>query len=96
MGLRYRRLQQPWPLLLASSIKLLVSPLVVLAAARWIGLQEPYLQAVVLEGAMPTQLLTFVIADRVGLDVERLAVCILINTAASFVTIPLLHGWLLG
>jgi malate permease and related proteins len=50
----------------------------------------------VLEGAMPTQLLTFVIADRVGLDVERLAVCILINTAASFVTIPLLNGWLFG
>ena len=96
MGLRYRRLQQPWPLLLASSIKLLVSPLVVLAAARWIGLEPPYLQAVVLEGAMPTQLLTFVIADRVGLDVERLALCILLNTAASFVTIPLLQGWLFG
>jgi len=28
--------------------------------------------------------------------VERLAVCILINTAASFVTIPLLNGWLFG
>ena len=96
MGLRYRRIHQPLPLLLASAIKLLVSPLVVFAAASWIGLQQPYLQAVVLEGAMPTQLLTFVIADRVGLDVERLAVCILINTAASFVTIPLLNGWLFG
>jgi predicted permease len=94
MGLRYRRIHQPLPLLLASAIKLLVSPLVILAAARWIGLQEPYLEAVVLEGGMPTQLLTFVIADRVGLDVERLALCILLNTAASFVTIPLLHGWL--
>jgi predicted permease len=51
---------------------------------------------VVLEGAMPTQLLTFVIADRVGLDVERLALCILLNTAASFVTIPLLQRWLFG
>jgi predicted permease len=96
MGLRYRRIHQPLPLLLASAIKLLVSPLVVFAAASWIGLQQPYLQGVVLEGAMPTQLLTFVIADRVGLDVERLAVCILINTAASFVTIPLLNGWLFG
>jgi predicted permease len=94
MGLRYRRIHQPLPLLLASAIKLLVSPLVILVAARWIGLQDPYLQAVVLEGGMPTQLLTFVIADRVGLDVERLALCILLNTAASFLTIPLLHGWL--
>ena len=95
MGLRYRRIHQPLPLLTASAIKLLVSPLVILIAARWIGLQEPYLQAVVLEGGMPTQLLTFVIADRVGLDTERLALCILINTAASFLTIPLLQGWLL-
>jgi predicted permease len=96
MGLRYRPIHRPLPLLLASAIKLLVSPLVVFAAASWIGLQQPYLQAVVLEGAMPTQLLAFVIADRVGLDVERLAVCILINTAASFVTIPLVNAWLFG
>ena len=33
MGLRYRRIHQPLPLLLASAIKLLVSPLVVFAAA---------------------------------------------------------------
>jgi hypothetical protein len=38
------------------------------------GIREPYFQAVVLEGAMPTQLLTVVIADRVDLDVERRAV----------------------
>lgn len=94
MGLRYRRIEEPLPLVLVSVIKLLLSPLVVLAAASWIGVQEPYLRAVVLEGAMPTQLLTFAIADRVGLDVERLAVCILVNTAASFITIPLLDAWL--
>jgi hypothetical protein len=96
MGLRYRRIRQPMPLLLASAIKLLVSPLVVFAAAGWMGIREPYFQAVVLEGAMPTQLLSVVIADRVGLDVERLAVCILINTTASFVTVPLLNRWLFG
>lgn len=47
-----------------------------------------------LEGARPSQLLSFVIADRLGLDVELLSVCILINTDASFLTTSLLNGWL--
>lgn len=88
MGLRYRRIYQPLPLIIASGIKLLISPLVVFSIATLIEVRSPYLEAIVLEGAMPTQLLTFVIADRVGLNSERLALCILINTAASFVTIP--------
>lgn len=96
MGLRYRRIHQPLPLLIASAIKLLISPLVVLGVALLIGLQAPYLEAVVLEGAMPTQLLTFVIADHVGLNSERLALCILINTAASFFTIPAMKALLFG
>lgn len=94
MGLRYRPIRRPLPLLLASAIKLLLSPLLVFALARWIGVQAPYLEPLVLEGAMPSQLLTFVIADRAGLDAERLALCILINTAACFFTIPLIHALL--
>lgn len=96
MGLRYRRIYQPLPLIIASGIKLLISPLVVFGIATSIGLQSPYLEAVVLEGAMPTQLLTFVIADRVGLNAERLALCILMNTAASFLTIPAIKTLLFG
>lgn len=96
MGLRYRRIDQPLPLLVASGIKLLISPVVIFGVATLIGVQAPYLQAVVLEGAMPTQLLTFVIADRVGLNSERLALCILINTAASFLTIPAMKTLLFG
>ena len=91
MGLRYRSIQRPLPLLTAAAIKLLLSPLVVFAIASWIGVQSPYFEPLVLEGAMPSQLLTFVIADRIGLDAERLAMCILINTAACFFTIPLLR-----
>ncbi|PZV01885.1 MAG: hypothetical protein DCF32_15630 [Leptolyngbya sp.] len=96
MGLRYRRIYQPLPLIVASGIKLLISPLVVFGVAILIGVQAPYLEAVVLEGAMPTQLLTFVIADRIGLNVERLALCILLNTAASFLTIPAMKTLLFG
>ncbi|MEH2411608.1 AEC family transporter [Nostoc sp.] len=96
MGLRYRRIYQPLPLLIAGGIKLLISPLVVFGIATLIGIQSPYLEAIVLEGAMPTQLLTFIIADRIGLNSERLALCILINTAASFLTIPLMKTLLFG
>ncbi|MGA7932771.1 MAG: AEC family transporter [Kovacikia sp.] len=96
MGLRYRLIYQPFPLIIASGIKLLISPLVVFSIATLIGVQSPYLEAVALEGAMPTQLLTFVIADRVGLNSERLALCILINTAASFLTIPAMKTLLFG
>ena len=53
MGLRYRRIHQPLPLLLASAIKLLVSALVVFAAASWIGLQQLYLQALCWRGPCP-------------------------------------------
>ena len=45
---------------------------------------------------MPSQLLTSVIADRIGLDVERLALCILLSTACSFVTLPLIRMLLPG
>jgi predicted permease len=96
LGLRYRPIQRPLPLLLASAIKLLLSPLLVFGLARWVGVQAPYFEALVLEGAMPSQLLTFVIADRVGLNAERLALCILLNTAASFLTIPLIRTLLVG
>lgn len=96
MGLRYQAIRKPFPLVVASIIKLLVSPFVVFAIASWIGVAAPFFDALVLEGAMPSQLLTFVIADRVGLNAERLALCILVNTAASFFTIPLIKTFLLA
>ena len=73
MALRYRAIRKPLPLVVASVIKLLVSPVVMFAVASWIGVTAPFFDALVLEGAMPSQLLTFVIADRVGLNAERLA-----------------------
>ena len=57
-------------------------------------MKPPYFEAVTLEGAMPTQLLTLVIADRFNLDSKLLAQVILINTVIAFVTLPLLRGLL--
>jgi predicted permease len=43
---------------------------------------------------MPSQLLTFVIADRFNLDSKLLAQAIFINTVIAFVTIPLVRALL--
>jgi hypothetical protein len=96
LGLRFTALKHPAPLLLSAALKLLISPLLILVIARWAALAPPYLEAVVMEGAMPSQLLTLVIAERAGLNGEQLALAILISTAASFFTLPLVQWALLG
>lgn len=91
MALRFDRLEYLGPMLSVSGIKLLVSPLIVFAAARLLAMHVPYFEAVTLEGAMPSQLLTIVIADRFNLDSKLLARAIAINTVLAFVTIPLVR-----
>ena len=92
MALRFQRIGHPLPILAVSGIKLLLSPLLVFGAASLLAMKEPYLEAVTLEGAMPSQLLTIVIADRFNLDGRLLAHAIVINTVIAFVTIPLVRA----
>lgn len=92
MALRFERPERPLPLLLAASVKLLLAPMVVFAAARALGMQAPFLEAVTLEGAMPSQLLTLVVADRFRLDSRLLAQAIVLGTALAFATIPLVRA----
>jgi predicted permease len=75
-------------------LKLVISPLVVFAMAHVVALPAPFLQATILEAAMPSQLVTFLTADRYGLDTEHLAVCVFLDTVLSFVTIPLVQALL--
>lgn len=72
-------------------IKLGLSPLVVWAGARLLDVQQPFADAVILEAAMPTQLMVLVVADRFGLDTELAALAALVTTTASFVTLLLVH-----
>lgn len=92
--LRTRGRQLGW-LLPCAAIKLGLSPLLVWLGARALGVAEPYATAVVLEAAMPTQLVVLVVSDRFGLDTELAALAALVTTTASFVTLAVLHGWLL-
>jgi predicted permease len=72
-------------------IKLALSPLVVWAGTRVLGVAEPFATATVLEAAMPTQLVVLVVADRFGLDTELAALAALVTTTASFGTLLLVH-----
>jgi len=91
MSLRYERFQYLPSLLITATIKLLVSPLIVFGAAQLLQLNSPFLEAVVLEAAMPTQLLTIAIADRFQLDTRILAQSICFNTVMAFFTLPLVQ-----
>ncbi|MCS6988778.1 MAG: AEC family transporter [Chloroherpetonaceae bacterium] len=71
-------------------LKLLFSPTVAYLVAQSLGLSGKAFAATVLEAAMPTMVLTMVIADKFKLDSELLAQNIAASTALSFLTIPAL------
>ena len=54
-------------------------------------MQQPFFEASVIEAAMPTQLLTLIIADEFDLDTESLAMTIFVLTVSSVLTIPLIR-----
>lgn len=79
-----------------SAIKLGLSPLIVALAVVPLGLTGVHAQAAVLEGAMPSQLLSFIIAGKFKLDEETMAFVIMVDTVLAFVTLPLIRALLLA
>jgi malate permease and related proteins len=75
-----------------AAIKLFLSPAITAALAPTIGVSGIYKQASVVESAMPSQLLSFVIASKYRLDEETLAFVITADTILSFLTIPILSS----
>jgi predicted permease len=93
MGLRFERSLTPYRLVLpAAAIKLAVSPIVVFLSAKLIGLSGLPLAVVVLQGAMPTQVLGVVIAERYRLDARLVGLTLAMDTVVAFATLPLLVG----
>lgn len=74
------------------AVKLLVAPFIAQNFAILVGLKDEVLRASVIESAMPTMVLTMVVADRFHLDVDLLAQIIAISTVLSFFTVGLLWG----
>jgi predicted permease len=94
MALQFPKAESVGLLVPVLAVKLAASPVVVFLAARALGMEGELLEAVTVEGAMPSQLLTFVIADRFKLNVSILALVIGLDTALAFLTIPFVHGLL--
>jgi predicted permease len=93
LGLRFARTLEPYRMALpAVAIKLAVSPLVVLACAYAIGLSGLPLAIVALQGAMPTQVLSVVIAEKYRLDSRTVGLTLAMDTAIAFLFLPVLIG----
>jgi malate permease and related proteins len=89
LGLRFERSLTPYRMALpAVAIKLAISPLVVFACAWAIGLSGLPLAIVSLQGAMPTQVLSVVVAERYHLNSRLVGLTLAMDTALSFVLLP--------
>ena len=93
LGLRFERSLTPYRMALpAVAIKLAVSPLVVFACASAFGLSGLPLAVVSLQGAMPTQVLSVVVAERYRLDSRLVGLTLAMDTALAFILLPILTG----
>jgi predicted permease len=91
MALRFNKVRHLKPILLSVVIQLAFIPFVVYYIGKFLHMDQPYFEATVIEAAMPTQLLTLVVADEFNLDTEILAQVIFITTVLSVGSIPLMR-----
>jgi len=91
MALHFKKMRFMMPIFLSVLIQLIFIPVVVFNIGKLLDMNEPFFEASVIEAAMPTQLLTLVVADEFNLDTEILAQVIFITTVLSVGTIPLLR-----
>lgn len=80
------------PAFVSAIIKLGISPLVAYGAAGFLagGLAH---EVAVLQAGMPSMVMTYVLADRYGLDTEFASFLVVSSLALSFVTLPVLYGF---
>lgn len=77
-----------------AALKLLVAPAIASALVVPIGLGGLTRDLAILEAAMPSQLLSLVIASRYRLDEATLSAVIFGTTLLSLLTLPVVHAWL--
>jgi len=82
--------QGRWPVLLMSTIKLLVFPAVMFGLAKLLGLEGLGLAVVVLWAALPTSAASYVLARQLGGDAGLMAAGVTAETVLSAVTLPLM------
>ncbi len=94
MALKFRLTHLMALLIPVAAIKLLASPYIVAHVVGPLGIAGMFGSGSILEAAMPSQLLSFVIAGRFKLDEETMAFVIMADTLLAFATLPLIHWWL--
>ncbi len=98
MSLKWENMRwDDWPLVLpVVLIQLILTPLLMLGLAVFLGMEAPLLSAVVLETAMPTMLLGVVLCDRYELDGKVYATAAGVTTLLTVITLPLWFHFLTG
>jgi len=89
LALSFPKVRHAYAIIPAVLIKLAVVPFISYAAAVMLGLKGTALASCLVEGAMPTMVLSLLIASRFKLDESLAAFIIVVTTAISFVTLPL-------
>ncbi|MBI5633645.1 MAG: AEC family transporter [Nitrospirae bacterium] len=88
LALTFPRVSHAYAIIPAVVIKMAVSPFISFATAQSLGLQGQALSSTLLEGAMPTMVLSLLIAARFRLDIALSAFIIVVTTVLSFFTLP--------
>ncbi len=89
LALTLPRVGHAYAIIPAVIIKMAVSPFISFTTGQALGLQGEALSSMLLEGAMPTMVLSLLIAARFRLDIALSAFIILVTTVLSFFTLPL-------
>ena len=92
LTLEVRRIaDRPVALGALGAVRLLLAPAIALAVGGVLLDDPAAVQLVVLQAGMPTMMLSIVIGARFGLDTEFLATAVVLTTAASVLTIPVMQ-----
>ncbi len=78
------------PILLASGLRLLLGPLIALGLVVLLGLSGLTRQVAIVQSAMPTAVVTGVLASEFGADTEFVTATILVSTITSMATLTVL------
>jgi predicted permease len=97
LGMQVARIRLPDSkglLSLAIGLRLLLSPLIGLGLARWMGMTAVQIQAAVLEAAMPAAVLDTMLAVKFDLEPDFVAAAVLFSTLLSPFTLTPLIAYL--
>ncbi|XXX82351.1 AEC family transporter [Sorangium sp. So ce134] len=76
------------PLVAVAAVKLVLAPAVALGAALALGLKRPTSEVAVLQSAMPTSMVSVIVAARYGCDGQFAAATAVVTTLGALATLP--------